>query len=788
MKKLFFLFACIQCFGISHLIGQESITIRGKITDEAKVPLVGATISIPDTAIGTTSDINGVFQLKIPKNTTSLNISFIGYRSIDVVPHRQMTIVLPKKETEIDEIVVTAQKSMAQVTPDKTTVYPGLSSTTSSGTAYSVLKNLPGIIINNDGSIYLNGKSGVRILVNGKSAYLSGSELLNYLMSIPANSLSKIELINHPSAKYEAAGKAGIIDIHTQKNNNAGYNVKLNTNYEQGKYGRCNNNISLGTQINQLNIYGLYGFYRGDDYVDLTVTRNFPETTTDPTIFFDQDSYRKRKDQSHYFNVGVDYNLTTHTSLGVKARGNLYHRIENGVLNSLFYTSQTLKDSAIHSTTNNDESRQNFMTSLYFQHKMDSFGKEISASVDGLYYSINEPQFHFDRVSASSLASTESISRTQKDGHIKMISGNVDWTYPISSLLRFEAGAKSNFVNIDNVSASQIKKREQWINDSGLSSNFDYNENINALYVNSKIQTKPVTIHAGLRIENTNITTDSMDQSYTNLFPSLMIVRYFPSQNALSLTYDRRIDRPNYKDLNPFVYVFDSYTYEQGNTKLEPQFTHRLSLSFTIRKAYRFSLFYANTRHAISKSYIVHPNSKRVLVMPTNMSWHNSYGLQIDAAQLTLTNWFHTSLHAELVQNNYKWIEAGITQKNEGITFQIGAQNRIILPWGWKGEISGFYNSRMPYGQIDVLPIWQISGGIKRDFFDGKATLNIFSYDWFHSNRTRVEGIINGGYATTHEFSDHTMIGLSLTFRIKKGHEIKKPNVQKGLNTKRISL
>jgi vitamin B12 transporter len=328
----------------------------------------------------------------------------------------------------------------------------------------------------------------------------------------------------------------------------------------------------------------------------------------------------------------------------------------------------------------------------------------------------------------------------------------------------------------------------QWINDQTLTSTFYYKENINALYISSKLQRKPFVAEAGLRIENTNIKGDSLSQSYTNFFLNLILSWQLSNSNALNLTCDRRIDRPNYRSLNPFVYVFDNYTYEQGNTGLKPQVTDRFNLSYTIRKTYKMSLFYTNTKHAIIKSYFLQSATKRILVMPTNMSSCNSYGVQCDIAQISLSHWVHTSIHSEIVQNNYNWIEDSATLKNEDLSFQVGLQNRFDLPWGWSGEVSGFYNSRMAFWQIDILPVWQVSGGIQKNFFDGNATLSIFSNDWFHSNQIQAKGIICGGHATTNDFTDHTIIGISFTCRFKKGMDVKKSNGKKNIDSKRISL
>lgn len=359
MKKFVFFVVWIQCLTLSLLWGQNSMTIHGQIFDETGTPLIGANIYISGTSTGTSTDLNGAFQLEIPADTKSLICSYIGYVPLEIAPEKDMMITLQPDATQINEIVVEAQKPTLLITAEKTTIFPSMSPTTSSGNAYSVLKNIPGIILNSDGTLYLNGKSGVKILVDGKDSYLSGTDLVNYLMSMPASSLNKIELIHHPSAKYDAAGNAGIIDIYTQKVHAEGYHLNVNTNYEQGKLGRSNHNLVLGYHRNRLNLNGMYGYYKGKDYVDLTITRRFPKTATDPEIRFDQDSYRKQDNRSHYFNFGIDFSVNPETTVGMNVRGDIAKRIENGTLNSLFYTLTSSNDSTIRSRTDNEQGREN---------------------------------------------------------------------------------------------------------------------------------------------------------------------------------------------------------------------------------------------------------------------------------------------------------------------------------------------------------------------------------------------------------------------------------------------
>lgn len=788
MKKIILVILTLQYFCFIQLFGQETKTIEGTIIDEIGKPVIGANISVSETSIGTISDLKGEFSLEIPTNTKTVKISFIGYTNLEVAPQNEMFITLQPDIEQLNDIIVKAQRQTVQVTAEKTIVYTALSPTTSSGNAYSVLKNLPGVIINGDGSLFLNGKSGVKVLIDGKNTYLSGTNLVNYLMSLPASSLNKIELINHPSVKYDASGNGGIIDICTQKVNVSGYNVNANTNCEQGKYGRSNNNISLGYRKNELNINGMYGYYYQHNYIDLKIARDFPETDNAPELLFGQNSYRIRKNKSHYYNFNLDFYATPQTKLGIGFRGNKYDRKENGALNSTFSTLTTQNDSTIQSLTKTDENQNNFISNIYIQHKIDSIGKEISVSADGLCFSINENHWHNDVLSKPSGTSSKSYYRGEKEGTIKIYSGSVDMAYPINDKLRFDAGIKSNFVNIENTSNYENKEEKQWKYDETLSSIFCYKENINALYVSTKIQKKLFVAEMGLRVENTNIKGYTINQSYTDLFPNIVLSWHLPNSNSLNFTYNKRIDRPNYQDLNPFIYIFDNYTYALGNTKLKPQFTNHFNLSYIIRKTCKFSLFYTKIRQSIIKSYLIYPNSKRVYVMPTNMSSHKSYGIQGDITQIKLATWFQTSIHTELVQNKYKWIENGSSIKNINLSFQAGLQNRINLPWGCTGEISGFYNSRMAYGQVDIMSVWQISGGIQKNFFEGKASLNIFSNDWFHANYPRIKGMFNKSHVEANEFNDHTILGISFTYRFKKGEVVKKSSKSKKFKSNRVNL
>jgi hypothetical protein len=380
-----------------------------------------------------------------------------------------------------------------------------------------------------------------------------------------------------------------------------------------------------------------------------------------------------------------------------------------------------------------------------------------------------------------------------------MYSSRADLSYPISDKLSFEAGGKSILVNINNSSAYQNMVSTNWQPDYGLSSQFIYLENINAVYASAKVSRDQFHLEAGIRIENTNIQgrqpgnqeiKDSLfTRSYTNIFPTASLSYRTENENSFNFNYGRRIDRPSYRDLNPFIYVFDPYTYEQGNTSLQPQFSNNFDFSYILKSNYRAGLFYTNTEHAIVKSYILNENSKRVYVMPTNMSSYNSYGVRMSIGNFSTLNFLQSGLNVGVTRNNYNWKQDEVSYQNEQTTFLFSMNNRISLPNEWSAELSGFYNGKMVLGQMSVFPLWQVSAGIQKKCLKGNATLGIYSNDIFNTNKTKVTGLFSGSRANVNERQDRCILGVSFIYRFKKGYDSKDfKTKEESFDSKRINL
>ena len=570
-----FMLSTLICFA------QQQSLITVIVFTNDYLPAEGANIvllSATDSAFitGTEANKNGNFQLKeIPKGLYYVQVSMLGYQKnsckaniLAGKPFMLDTIYLQPEAIGLNTIVVTAKKPAIQIEADKTTINMEATIVNTGGNAFSVLETLPGVYINSNGAVSLNGKNGTKVLIDGKPAYLQGEELVSFLKSTPATSLDKIELITNPSARYDASGNSGLINIRTKKTRIMGFNLGITSNFMQGKYEKSNHSVSFNHRKGKFNLFGMYGYYSGRNYVDLQVIREFKEENPSEQTTFNQLSYRKRNEDSHYYKGGIHYFASSKTTFELALNGYTSNQAESGSLNSNFINHIGKRDSSIKSSTINDNLRNNISGTIGLIHKIDSTGKEFSLSADYLHHAVDNDQYHNDLFLYTSQNEVMAESAGTKKGTIDLLSMRSDFTYPVNEKLLLESGIKSEYVNIDNTSDYKNREQQEWEPDYGLSSHFIYKENINALYFNSRIARYKFVLEAGLRIENTNIkgqlpgnrlqADSSFSKSYINLFPSVTLSYKAGKNHTLESIYRRRIDRPNYQDMNPFVYIFDT--------------------------------------------------------------------------------------------------------------------------------------------------------------------------------------------------------------------------------------
>lgn len=693
-------------------------------------------------------------------------------------------------DQKIQEVVIIAKLPPVEMKPGKITYRMDATITQSQGSLFDVLSSLPGVILQSDGSVYLNGKTGANIMMNGKLTYLSGNDLVSFLKSTPAGVIDKIDLVSHPSARYDASGNAGIIDIRTKKIMRKGMNLSLNGSYEQWRYGTGFGTASLNMRTNKFNFYFSYSYFQSRTRHQFIANRDiFPLSWQEQeAIRIEQDSYRFRRNGSNYYRAGVDYQVSDKTTLGFSTDGNLWNDLELGDVSSLVTSPKTERKPTLHTLNNTNRSRNNFTTVLSLSHTFNPDGGTLDASADYLRYRFRENQY---------LHSVDTL-RGIMNGGIHLYSGQANLAWPFSKTFTFRAGVKTTFVSIDNGADYARLQSTFWNPDREISSDFKYDENINAAYTQLDVNFASFRIEAGLRMENTRIEgmqsgnssqrDSTFKNQYIHLFPTLSLQYKLRSGNSLSLTYGKRIIRPNYRDLNPFIYIFDDYTYEQGNTMLKPELTDNVELAYTYKDLLRVGLQFSYTRDVIIKSYL-DAGSYRVYVTPENLSSRLSVGPRISTVQLPITPFWNLNLSVSLTYNRYRLPDNYRTDVNKQLTPSASLSNQFSLSKNWSVELSGFYNGKMAMGQAMVYSLWQVNAGIRKKIWNGKGSIQLFVRDVFHSNVSKIGIQAPNLLGHIKEWQDNAVIGISASYRLNRGLEVKESRRKNSINeSKRINL
>ena len=690
----------------------------------------------------------------------------------------------------LKEVVVSSLKPLIERKIDRTIVNVDASITNAGGTALEVLEKAPGVSVDKDGNISLKGKSGVVILVDGRPSYLSGPELANLLKGMTAAQLDQIEIMTNPPAKYDASGNAGVINIKTKKNKAFGYNGSITAGYTQGKYARFNDGINFNYRNNKVNLFSSLSFNRNQRADELYIIRNFRDANTkNIKSIFDQTSNMLNSRNFYSAKAGADYMVSKKTTVGVVLNGFYNPSTWKSNTNTLIYDpNKTLTDRTT-AYSQNDDAWKNFSGNLNLRTKLDSTGQELTTDLDYVQYSSKSTQplisSYYDAV--NNLKQPPDTLSSILPASIRIYSGKMDYTLPLKKGAKFEAGIKSSYVKTDNDAVYDSVKNGGSFLDSSRSNHFIYAENINAAYVNySRPFGKKWNTQLGLRLENTvadghsigyefSATQNSFalsdkrfKRNYSQLFPTFYM-QYSPSQkNQFVINYGRRIDRPNYEDMNPFVHFLDRYTFEQGNPNLGPQFAHNIELSHTYKGFLTSTVNYTTTTNIIQQVIEQHEATNETFIKKANIASLHQFGLAVSANK-NFKKWWSVNLNANVFNNRFK----GVVNNEEisvGITsFMAQLQQQFKLGKGWSVEMNGFYQAKGLEGVIFIQPIAQVNGGISKQVLKNKGSIRITFKDIFAGSVFKGYSKYSNVDAQFKNVNDSRTVGVNFTYRFNKG-------------------
>ena len=780
---------------ISFISKAQSIQVNNinGIVSDGKKGVESATVllmNLKDSSVVTSIVTNKDGKFGLQQNTDGkymICVQFVGFSAYysemfelsDTNPFYEVkTIVLSSANQALAAVTVTSKKPFIEQKLDRTIVNVEASVTNVGLSALEVLEKSPGVTVDKDGNVSLKGKQGVLILMDGKPTYLSGPDLANLLKNTPSANLDQIEIMTNPPAKYVAAGNSGIITIKTKKAKIKGFNGSVTLGAGMGINPKANESVNLNYRAGKVNLFGNYSYNYNKGNQKLNLTRNFRDQQTGEleSIFLQQTDMTP-SNQTHNYKVGIDYYINKKTTVGVVYKGYVNPGTFSSTNTTEIYNAFNELQSVTLSNSNSDEQWNNTGVNLNFRHLFDTTGTELTGDFDYIHYNSSSNQLfdnYFFNETGGKIHPDETL-RGILPGSINIYSGKLDFTHAFKGDVKFEAGVKSSFVKTDNNAQYDDLINGEWVVNEGRSNHFLYKENINAAYANvTKQFNKKWSAQLGLRAENTTATGEQLTtgetfkRDYTQLFPTAYAGYTMNDKNQFSLSYGRRIERPDYSDLNPFYYFLDKYTYQVGNPYLNPQFSHNIELSHTFKGFLTTTIGYADINNIITDVLRQTDSTFTTFVTKDNIANQKSYTLSMNAG-FPVTKWWTTNIYAQGNYNSFEgFVNNGII-KVGGYGFMTNISNQFQLKKGWGLELSGFYRSRMVEGTLVALPMGVVNFGASKNILKNKGTLKLNVRDFLDIQQFRGYSKYQNIDVTIANQWDNRVVNLSFTYRFSKG-------------------
>lgn len=789
LKFNFYFFLIFPLF----LIAQEPVvtsgqTITGSVLSVNGLMVSGATVNLlrqEDTILVKAELTNeeGIYRFEqIPAGNYLIVLEhpeYALYRTELVVVNGNLTyetIYLDERNAQLDEVAITVQRAFIEQHFDKTVLNVDKSISNAGNTALEVLEKAPGLVIDQNDNISMRGRAGVIVMIDGKPVPMSGADLANMLRSMPSNSVDRIELITNPSAKFDAAGNAGIIDIKLKKDNRIGTNGSLTSTIGMGRYFKTTQGLQLNHRNRKINIFGNYNYSNREEFIELDIYRQF-YTNAQLTGGYDQQNRFQYTIKSHNARVGADYDISPNTIIGFAANGLLSDFDRNNNNRSLVLDEDLEAGSYFLTRGSSNNQKPSGGVNLNFKHTIDTTGREITADLDYIVYSNSDIQDY--RTTYFNLNDTPTLDpyllHGALAGDLKIRSAKADYSQPFPAIKgNLEAGIKSSLVDSDNDLKFFDRSNGGNDLDENISNQFIYRENINAAYLNLNTRREKFSAQFGLRIENTNAEGDQVtsgekfNRKYTQLFPSGYMGYKMNDNHDFGLSISRRINRPTYNQLNPFKTFLDPSTYQAGNPFLNPELSYALEFTHTLKQKLVMKYSYSHTEDVIISVISLDPNQEQVVVQTNlNLAKLDYYGITL-TAPFKIGSWFNSINNATLYYAHYRGNLANTNLDNGRPTYNLNSNNTFKLSDTWSAEVMGMYRSREIYGFLNVDPWWSVSGGVQKLFWDKKANLKLNISDAFYTQRARAQTQLTDYNENFFQLRDSRVVNLSFSYRFGK--------------------
>ncbi|HUE77515.1 MAG TPA: outer membrane beta-barrel protein [Longimicrobiales bacterium] len=725
-------------------------SIFGRILDSDHAPISFANVQLrvhadSSPVRATISDPQGNFLLEtVSRGTYRIYVSRIGYQTLssDVLTVRDggrlhvPALILETEAIALEGVSVQATKALYQQRADRLIINLASSPTLSGASALQVLERSPGVVVDQvSGSISLIGKDGVRVLINGKLSYIPAEGLVQYFAGLSADNIERIELITSPPASLDAEGDAGYVNIVMKRSPDTGLSgsVSLSGGYGEGEIG--NASTSLGYQRGRIGLYGSYSFLWNAQNQFISNYRRVDGT--DGLTEMPSASWRHPVQRNHDARIGIEYQITDRTMLGALAAA-YDNRWSMDALNRLTIEEGGTPITRIDSDNEEVNQWRHAMLGLSLQHELGSVGS-LRMDVDYLRYGNDNPTVYLNtQTDVASGEVTEEHVESGKTTPLSILVARADYTRTRGGW-EFETGVKGAFSRFTNETSLRGPVEDTWVSEAGFGSS-TLREDVLAVYGSAAYTPgEATTLKAGVRYEFTDSNLGSeeeqgiVDRRFGSLFPSVALSHKL-DDFQIDASYTRRITRPSFRDMAPFLYFFDPHTFFSGNAALQPAVTNTVKLDGSYESVLA-SLQYAwedSTIAAFQSRFL--PEYNLHVMFPTNFRGTKT-ATALFAAPVHVTSWWSTQNNAMVMWQEVDGSGSDVPVMLSSTSYRLNSTQTITLPRNFAFEASGFYQSASLMGAVTFGATWQVNAALQARLRDNaRLSLridNVFdSFEW----------------------------------------------------------
>lgn len=749
-------------------------SIKGLIQDSIQAPVsfcAVALVNAGDSSVvkGNLADEKGAYAFKdIKSGSYRLKFANVGFQSfiseiitIDSLAVMEMLPVILKNDgVNLKEVSIAAFKPNIEFKKGMVVMNVENNLLANGNTVLELLRRIPGVTIDAQNNIFVNGQSGVRFLIDGRLQQIPASQMMNLLSGMPAESVSLVELIKNPPAKYDAAGSGGMINIVMKKAKMKGFSGSISESLSRGYHFRSGTTASLNFKSNKVSVFTNFSYY--DMHFE---TNNYLKNSiTDSVSKFETISTGRQLPQRATLNLsgGLEYELNKKNILGLTISNNP-SKIKNNENARAGITSGNIFNYDHYDFM--IETRQqinNPSANINFTSKLDTLGSQIQLSADATNYKENFTKYTENRFFDISDQETQQPgrARTTFDNDFRIYTQKLDYNKQFENTLSFEAGLKSSFVN--NLSKAKVELsdtvRGMLETDTNFSNTYKYDERIFAGYISFSKTIKKFSLKAGLRAEQTHIRASTnpkpfrLKRDYINFFPSSSVDYKLNDKHSLQFSYSYRIDRPDYERLNPTRVYNEQLRYGSGNPQLKPQYSHYVELDYNYKNFITLHAGYYRTTGFMYYYFYGVPETKITVDTIFNYPYRNNYIFSVFLQKQI--KWLNMQLFGMTMYRNFKGEVNGIRSDSRTLQYYGNFNIEIMLPKEFKLQFNGYYNSKIKDGVQIYYPSGSAGIGILRSFLNKKLDVSLSLYDIFYTERYPYSNSVNGQHSYYSERTD----------------------------------